>query len=189
MPASAVSAEDMLERALQAARGGGAAALAALDQLPAAVYVTDAEGVITHFNKACIDLAGRTPQVGADRWCVTWKLYTEDGQALPHDECPMAVAIKEKRAVRGVSAVAERPDGGRINFEPWPTPLFDDAGELVGAVNVLVDITDLKRVEFLRGQAERCRRLAASVGPYAGDTLKAIAADYDRLADKAGRAN
>ncbi len=189
MPASAVSAEEMLDRALVAARLGDDSVLAALEQLSTAVYVTDAHGVITHFNQACIDLAGRTPQVGADRWCVTWKLFTEDGQALPHDECPMAVAIKEKRSIRGVSAVAERPDGERINFEPWPTPLFDEAGELVGAVNMLVDITDLKRVEFLRGQAERCRRLASSVGPYAGDTLKAIAADYDRLADKAVRAN
>ncbi len=48
---------------------------AALDELPAAIYVTDAEGVITYFNPACIDFTGRRPEVGQDRWCVTWRLW------------------------------------------------------------------------------------------------------------------
>ena len=54
----------------------------------------------------------------------------------------MAVAIRERRAVRGVEAVAERPDGTRINFMPFPTPVFDDQGQLAGAVNLLLDITE-----------------------------------------------
>jgi PAS domain-containing protein len=95
---------------------------AALDQLPAPIYVTDAEGVVTYFNPSCIGFAGRTPSVGKDRWCVTWKLYTDDGKFLPHDSCPMADAIKSKRIIRGVTAVAERPDGTRVNFMPYPTP-------------------------------------------------------------------
>ena len=67
-----------------------------LEALPAAVYTTDANGRINFFNKACIDMAGRTPQIG-DEWCVTWRLYTADGAPLPHDQCPMAVALKEDR--------------------------------------------------------------------------------------------
>ncbi len=49
--------------------------------------------------------------------------------------------------VRGYQAVAERPDGIRVPFVPYPTPLFDHAGEFVGAVNVLVDISELKTSE------------------------------------------
>jgi len=189
MPASPQSHEELLDRAVATARGGEVSLSTALDTLPVAIYVTDPDGVITYFNQACVVLAGRTPTLGADRWCVTWKLYTEDGEYLPHDQCPMAVAIREKRSVRGSTAIAERPDGERINFQPWPTPVFGDDGELKAAVNMLIDVTDLKRVEFLRGQADRCRKLALSVGPRAGDTLKAIAADYDRLADNAARTN
>jgi PAS domain-containing protein len=76
-----------------------------LEGLPAAVYTTDANGRITFFNKACIDMAGRTPQLG-DKWCVTWRLYTPDGAPMSHDQCPMAIAVKEDRVVRGVEAVA-----------------------------------------------------------------------------------
>ena len=70
-----------------------------------------------------------------------------DGSPLPHDECPMALALKQKRPIRGMEAIAERPDGTRIPFIPYPTPLFDAAGELIGGVNMLVDITDRKRAE------------------------------------------
>jgi PAS domain-containing protein len=77
-----------------------------LETLPAAIYATDAQGVVTFFNKAAADLAGRTPRLGIDRWCVTWRLYTSDGAPLPHDQCPMAIALKEKRAVRGAEAIA-----------------------------------------------------------------------------------
>lgn len=117
-----------------------------LQALPAAIYTTDAEGRITFFNQACIDFAGRTPKVG-EMWCVTWKLYLPDGTPLPHDECPMAIALKQNRPVRDVEAVAERPDGSRICFMPYPTPLRDESGELVGAVNMLVDITARKQAE------------------------------------------
>ncbi|WP_035701156.1 PAS domain-containing sensor histidine kinase [Bradyrhizobium genomosp. I (2014)] len=117
-----------------------------LESLPAAVYTTDANGRITFFNKACIDMAGRTPQLG-DEWCVTWRLYTPDGVPLPHDQCPMAIALKEDRSVRGVEAVAERPDGTFVPFIPYPTPLHGAQGKLIGAINMLVDITERKQAE------------------------------------------
>ncbi len=66
---------------------------AALDAMPAAIYVTDTEGTITYYNRSCVKLAGRTPAVGRDKWCVTWKLFTTDGDDLPHDQCPMAVEL------------------------------------------------------------------------------------------------
>jgi PAS domain S-box-containing protein len=86
-----------------------------LEALPAAVYTTDAEGRITFYNRAAVELSGRTPQLG-DLWCVTWKLFNTDGTYLPHDQCPMAVALKENRPIRGVEAIAERPDGSRVPF-------------------------------------------------------------------------
>src|SRR5438045_3299690 len=90
-----------------------------LDELAVPIYSTDSEGTLTYFNDACVDLAGRTPRVGSDKWCVTWKIYTTDGEFLPHDACPMAVAIRERRSIRGVEAIAERPDRTRINFRPY----------------------------------------------------------------------
>src|ERR1700751_4259774 len=84
------------------------------------------------------------PRLGTGEWCGSWKLFWPDGRPLPHGECPMAIAIKEKRIVRGMEAVAERPDGTRVLFEAYPTPLFNASGALIGAVNMLVDTSDRK---------------------------------------------
>ncbi|TGU15451.1 PAS domain S-box protein, partial [bacterium M00.F.Ca.ET.156.01.1.1] len=127
-----------------------------LEALPAAVYTTDADGRITFFNRAAVEMAGRVPALG-DEWCVTWRLFRTDGTFLPHDQCPMAVAIKEDRPIRGEEAIAERPDGTRVPFIPYPTPLHDSEGRLTGAINMLVDISDRKKAE------EFAERLAAIV--------------------------
>jgi PAS domain S-box-containing protein len=113
-----------------------------LEALPVAVYTTDAEGRITFYNQAAADLWGHHPELGSSQWCGSWRLYWPDGRPLPHGECPMAVALKEGRQVRGLEAIAERPDGTRVRFLPYPTPLRDASGRLVGAINLLMDITE-----------------------------------------------
>jgi PAS domain S-box-containing protein len=135
-----------------------------VDGLPAAIYVTDALGRITYFNEAAATLWGHRPTLGESEWCGSWKLFWPDGRALPHGECPMAVAIKEKRPVRGMEAIAERPDGTRVPFIPFPTPLFDASGVLIGAVNMLIDITDRKR-------AEEVKQRLASIVQFSADAI------------------
>jgi PAS domain S-box-containing protein len=160
----------------------------ALDEIPAALYVTDVEGTITYYNKACITLAGRTPSLGHDKWCVTWRIYTQDGDFVPHDQCPMAVSIREKRAIRDVEAVAERPDGSRVHFIPFPTPLFDGEGQFAGAINLLLDVTEQRKPEYLQRQAKRCRQLASSCTDQdLADTLQLMAAKYDEQSLKLAR--
>ena len=118
-----------------------------LDALPAAIYTTDPAGRITFFNQAAVALAGRRPVLGSDRWCVSWRLFWPDGTPMGHDECPMAIALREDRAIRGTELIAERPDGVRVPILPYPTPLHDESGKLLGAVNMLVDISDRKKAE------------------------------------------
>jgi PAS domain S-box-containing protein len=151
-----------------------------LDDIPAPLYVTDTEGVVTYFNKSCIAFTGRDPVAGKDRWCVTWKLYTNEGEFLPHDECPMADAVRTKSEIRGVTAVAERPDGTRVQFLPFPTPLFSKSGEFLGAINLLVDVTEKRQASDLRSQAARCRRLAGGCGDdLAKMSLNRMATEYE----------
>jgi PAS domain S-box-containing protein len=184
VPAS--SAPDELARLAAAALRGGADDLqVVIDDLPAPVYVTDAQGWLTYFNRACIDFAGRTPATGKDRWCVTWRLYTEGGTYLPHEDCPMAEAIRQMKPISGVIAIAERPDGSRVTFQPHPAPVMDDDGKLIGAVNVLIDVTDRRQASALKAQALRCRRLAQSVSDrQTVNTLMLMAKDYEAKARK-----
>lgn len=95
----------------------------------------------------------------------------------------MAVAILTQRPVRGVTAVAERPDGTRVAFRPYPTPIFDKDGRFAGAVNLLEDVTDEFRAGDLLAQARRCRRLANSVSDeVATETLNRMAEEYEAKA-------
>lgn len=154
-----------------------------LDELPAPIYTTDAEGAVTYWNRACVELAGRTPELGQDRWCVTWQLYTMSGDFLPHDECPMAETIKKRESVRDKIAIALRPDGTRIAFRPYPSPLFGPDGDFRGAINLLVDVSE-EQVAALTEQAERCRRLAdATYNREVSDMLGTMADGYDRTAE------
>jgi PAS domain S-box-containing protein len=115
--------------------------------LPAAIYTTDAIGRITYYNEAAADMWGCRPELGKSEFCGSWKLFWPDGKPMSHDECPMAMALRERRPMRGFEAIAERPDGTRVPFIPYPTPLFASSGILVGAVNMLVDISEHKRAE------------------------------------------
>ena len=133
----------------------------AIEALPAAIYMTDVEGRLTFYNEAAAELWGCRPELGESKFCGSWKLFWPDGTPLPHDECPMALALRQRRPIRGVEAVAERPDGTRVPFVPYPTPLFDASGRLTGAVNLLVDISERKRAEA--DLAERKAQLAVFV--------------------------
>lgn len=181
------AADLIIESAVDAIGRSPDAFFRVLDDIPAALYVADTEGTITYFNKACITLAGRTPAVGHDKWCVTWRIYTTEGEFLPHDQCPMAVAIRDQRPVRDVEAVAERPDGSRVHFIPFPTPLFDRIGRFAGAVNLLLDVTEQRKPEYLRKQAQRCRQLAACTPHDLAETLQLMAAKYDEQSLKLAR--
>ena len=175
-----MSAETYLDQALRALETSQWRSM--LDDIPVPVYTTDADGLVTYWNKACADFAGREPELGSDRWCVTWQIYRTTGEFLPHDQCPMAQAIREKRCIRDAVAIAARPDGSRRAFTPYPTPLFDEQGSLKGAVNMLIDVT-AEQSSALARQADRCRRLAESThDSVTAKVLSAMAEDYKRSA-------
>jgi PAS domain S-box-containing protein len=153
-----------------------------LDAIPAALYVTDAQGRLTYFNQAAVEFSGRVPQLGTDQWCVSWRLYDRDGKPLPHDQCPMAIALKEGRAIRGAEAIAERPDGTRVSFTPYPTPLRDADGKIVGGVNMLVELTDRHQMQqALLESEQRYSRLVnlMPVGVYTCEAPSGVITFYN----------
>jgi PAS domain S-box-containing protein len=118
-----------------------------IQALPAALYTTDERGRITLYNQAAVALWGHEPKIGRDLWCGSWKIYRPDGTPLPFDECPMAVTLRQGQPIRGEEIVIERPDGTKRHVLPHPEPLRDEEGAVVGAINMLIDITDRKQAE------------------------------------------
>ncbi|HUC85154.1 MAG TPA: response regulator [Candidatus Acidoferrales bacterium] len=116
--------------------------------LPTAIYTTDAQGRLTLFNDAAIALWGGRPELNTDSWRDLVNLLRPDGTRLPPDQCPMAITLKTGEGVRGEEILIERQDGTRRHVLPYSEPLFDARGKLVGAVNMLMDITERKQAEM-----------------------------------------
>jgi len=134
-----------------------------IEKLQTPLYTTDAEGRITLYNNAAVNLWGREPKIGEDFWCGSYKIYKTDGTNLPLHSCPMAVCLKEQRAVYGEEILVMRPDGSLRNVAPYPHPLFDDEGKITGAVNMLIDITHIKQTEQALRESEAKYKELASV--------------------------
>ncbi len=122
--------------------------------LPTAIYTTNMEGYIMLYNDAAAELWGRRPVVGKDLWCGSWRIYRPDGTLLPLEECPMALTLRGGHSV-SEEIVVERVDGTRLHVMPHPKLLYDDSGQPVGAVNLLVDITARKQTDEALGESKQ----------------------------------
>ncbi|WP_052573824.1 PAS domain-containing protein [Haloferula sp. BvORR071] len=123
--------------------------------LPAAIYTCDAAGFVETFNAAAAVLWGREAVPGTDRWCGSCKIFQPDGRPLPLEECPMARTLRGEEFPGGGEIIVERPDGSRRNVMAYPQALRDSSGALIGAVNMLVDITERRQAEQERELASR----------------------------------
>lgn len=131
------------------------AAGALINALPAAVYSCDADGIITSYNAAAAELWGRSPEIGKDRWSGWLKVHTPEGRELSPDEFPTAIALRTGKPVKCEELVIRAADGSERHVLSNPQLLRDDTGKLIGAVNMLVDITDRRRAEKEKEEAER----------------------------------
>lgn len=118
-----------------------------VESLPVAVYTCDREGRLEVFNEAAVKLWGRTPQIGTDMWCGSYRVYRADGTPLPLGESLIARTLQGVRVVAGEEVIIERPDGSRRNVIPHPTPIYDHTGRLTGAINMLMDVTEQRSAE------------------------------------------
>jgi PAS domain S-box-containing protein len=164
----------LLERSNQQLRNQEGAFRRLLGALPAAIHTTDTAGRITYYNKAAADLWGVSPELHKDRCSDLGRLYHADGSLVPPDECPTTVCLVQCRPIEGREALFERSDGTRIPIIPYPAPLTDEKGAVVGAVSMKLDISERKRAEA--ALAERNAQLdlahiAARVGSFTYDII------------------
>lgn len=125
-----------------------------IQDLPVAIYTTDAEGIVQLYNTGAMELWGQEPVNGKNPCDGLLKIYSADNSLLPWHRSPMAIALSEGRNVYSEEIIIERADGTKRYAVPYPTPRFDGSGELTGAINVLIDITERKIIEVALQKSE-----------------------------------
>lgn len=137
-----------------------------MELMPIAVYVCDASGIIQSYNLRAAELWGRAPKLGdsAQRYCGSLRLYTSEGEFVPHQESKMAEVLRTGIEARNLEVVIERPAGSRITVLVNIVPLRNGDGKLIGAINCFQDITELKLAEeALRRSEDRLRHIIDTI--------------------------
>ncbi|MEQ1677314.1 MAG: PAS domain S-box protein [Chitinophagaceae bacterium] len=120
-----------------------------IQNLPEAVYTCDEYGYLQLYNKAAVRLWGREPKPGDDVWCGSWKMFNPNGTDLPLENSPMAICLKNGKPAHGKEVMIQRPDENCRLVIQYPSPLFNAEGQLTGAINMLLDVTDNKEREII----------------------------------------
>lgn len=133
--------------------------------LPVAVFTCDAEGKIMLYNSKAVDLWGKEPKVSQDVWHQFWKIYKINGTALTENECALSKILRGVKATVSEDLILENINGNRRIIKFYPQSIFDNAGKVVGAVNMLIDITESQIAEQKLRESEARFRIVADNAP------------------------
>ena len=121
-------------------------------ELPIALLACDVRGQVTHHNRAAAQLLG-IPAEGTDGnaprnpYPLTSQVYLADGTTpVPREDRPLARSLLGAK-VRGAEFVIVRPDGERRTVLSSAQRMTGDAGQPLGALGVIEDITDRRLAE------------------------------------------
>jgi PAS domain S-box-containing protein len=151
------SLEDITERkqAEEALNDERSFLSAVLDNIEEAIVTCDREGRLLRFNEAARRLHGLPEQpIPPDQWADYYDLYRMDGTTpLPTEEIPLFRALKGERVQSAEIVVAPKREDARTMVCSGQA-LTGDAGEVVGAVVAMHDITERKQIEESLRQSE-----------------------------------
>lgn len=137
-----------------------------IEKLPAALYTCDENGYIQLYNKAAAELWGKEPELGKERWSAASGHFRPDGSEMTLDECPMYTVLTAG-VIRNTEMILERPDGTCRNVVPYPQPIYDGDGKMIGALNMLLDITEEKISQKALEESELRLRIAVEAAQMA----------------------
>ncbi len=133
--------------------------------MPSALYTCDREGRITFYNEQASALWGWRPRLGdpGQLFCGAFRLWLPDGTVPAPADMPVAQAIGQGRGIRNQEVIIEQPDGNRVHVLGNIDPLYDNDGNIAGAVNAFINISDIKEAEAMSRISRARLELLATV--------------------------
>ena len=165
-----------------------------LENMEAGVVACNAEGKLTLFNRTAHQWHGLNPlNIPQKDWANYYGLYLEDG-VTPMDEStvPLVRALQGE-AIHKAGMVIAAKDKPKRHIVANCSVVRSQDGKLVGAVGVMLDVTEAKKAESeLRQKYEMLERVGESVGAglaiigkdyrvtWANSTLRSLGVDGDK---------
>jgi two-component system cell cycle sensor histidine kinase/response regulator CckA len=149
-----------------------------------AVISTDPRGRVTFMNPVAEELLGAKSDALVGRPLAEHLRLVDERTAQSVDN-PIEQALASKQAVRLDAAVLQRQDGDRTVADS-AAPILDDGGGLLGAVLVLQDISEKRRLQRELELADRLASLgmlAAGVAHEINNPLTFVLANLDEIVE------
>jgi two-component system, chemotaxis family, CheB/CheR fusion protein len=121
--------------------------------------------------------AGQTSDGGGLRLVTGTLRFFEGERELQLDEHPLQRVARSGEPTTGFEGKLARPDGSRVDVLVSATPLFDETGNVRGAIAVLLDISERKAAEthqqaLLYELQHRVKNILATIGALATRMLR-----------------
>ena len=104
-------------------------------QLATATFIADAEGQLVFYNEPAEEVLGRTfaeaGSMSASEWGAMFQLESLDGDPLPPEEMPAAIALMKQRPAHGRLRMTGL-DGVKRTLSVTGIPLFSSRVDCVG---------------------------------------------------------
>jgi len=118
-----------------------------ISELPLALLACDVDGRVTHYNRAAVELFGIPSGETGSPYPLNSRVYLPDGKTeVPREYRPLARALRGEDA-SDLESVIVTPSGEARNAVASARPLVGPAGQALGAVVVVQDITERRRAE------------------------------------------
>ena len=127
-----------------------------LDSLYDGLYITDTNRTIIYWNKAAETITGFSADEIIGKRCSDNVLnhIDENGTKLCLSKCPLSIAMKQALP-QETSIYLHHKNGQRIPVNVRVSPLFDEHGTLIGAVELFSNCSKQKNTEILFKEMEK----------------------------------
>lgn len=146
-------------------KSGGAFYAKLLDSLYDGVYFVDEDRRITYWNSGAEFLTGYSADEMLGRFCYDNLLMhvTEEGCALCMEGCPLHKTLADGER-REANVFLRHKRGHRIPVCVRVSPIENEQGKVIGAVEVFSDISAIKKLERKTGELENLAYCDALTG-------------------------